>query len=289
MRGCDTAFRAGMEKLWRLIYMVHPIQPATLDQYILWHCIITAKQVLLTLSTLNPEKRSWSGKPGWTRRLFREELRRTRTRCSSLKHLSRTHSLCHCSVVRSSSPGTRRCLPERWHAQCQLVSSSSVLTFASWLGLKATSDGRSLIAVGCAEGIWMGFRQNPECKFLFTCLEGFFYPTFSLSPCCGFEDGDTVCCAGRVWDLPCSGWRGKFYDLIAKSYSQLVIVSLCIPYWSPRAELTEYFAPFASASEIEWIQGRPLLPCRNSTQSDCGRLHEEKWGTVNFESTRSIL
>ena len=39
----------------------------------------------------------------------------------------------------------------------------------------------------------------------FPCLEEFFDPTFSVTSCSAFEDGDTVCYVGRVWNLPCPG------------------------------------------------------------------------------------
>lgn len=29
-----------------------------------------------------------------------------------------------------------------------------------------TGDGRGLVAIGCAEGVWIGFRHDPKCEFL---------------------------------------------------------------------------------------------------------------------------
>jgi RHO1 GDP-GTP exchange protein 1/2 len=37
--------------------------------------------------------------------------------------------------------------------------------------VKATADGRALVAVGCAEGVWIGFRHDAKCElsnFLFS-------------------------------------------------------------------------------------------------------------------------
>lgn len=28
----------------------------------------------------------------------------------------------------------------------------------------ATADGRGLVAIGCAEGVWIGFRHDSRCK-----------------------------------------------------------------------------------------------------------------------------
>ncbi len=28
-----------------------------------------------------------------------------------------------------------------------------------------TADGRGLVAIGCAEGVWIGFRHDPKCMF----------------------------------------------------------------------------------------------------------------------------
>jgi len=30
-----------------------------------------------------------------------------------------------------------------------------------------TLDGRALVAIGCSEGVWIGFRHDPKCAFLF--------------------------------------------------------------------------------------------------------------------------
>jgi hypothetical protein len=30
--------------------------------------------------------------------------------------------------------------------------------------LPATADGRALVAIGCAEGVWIGFRHDSRCK-----------------------------------------------------------------------------------------------------------------------------
>jgi len=31
----------------------------------------------------------------------------------------------------------------------------------------ATSDGRGLVAIGCAEGVWIGLRHDSRCMCLF--------------------------------------------------------------------------------------------------------------------------
>ena len=36
--------------------------------------------------------------------------------------------------------------------------------------LLATPDGRGLVAIGCAEGVWIGLRHDPKCEFHFIAL-----------------------------------------------------------------------------------------------------------------------
>lgn len=33
----------------------------------------------------------------------------------------------------------------------------------------ATADGRALVAIGCAEGVWIGFRHDSRCELLHEC------------------------------------------------------------------------------------------------------------------------
>jgi hypothetical protein len=35
-----------------------------------------------------------------------------------------------------------------------------------------TPDGRALVAIGCSEGVWIGFRHDPKCRHLGKCSVG---------------------------------------------------------------------------------------------------------------------
>ena len=70
----------------------------------------------------------------------------------------------------------------------------------------ASPDGRACLAVGCAEGLWIGDRNNSHC-------EGFALPPcttclllsrlrHSLAPCIAYQDGNAMCDARRVWNFP---------------------------------------------------------------------------------------
>ena len=30
--------------------------------------------------------------------------------------------------------------------------------------MQDTPDGRALVAIGCTEGVWIGFRHDPKCE-----------------------------------------------------------------------------------------------------------------------------
>jgi hypothetical protein len=72
-----------------------------------------------------------------------------------------------------------------------------------------TTDGRGLVAIGCAEGVWIGFRHDSRCTpsllFFISVQFTFFFSFYSYAACPPSEDGDTVCDARRFWDLPCAG------------------------------------------------------------------------------------
>ena len=42
-----------------------------------------------------------------------------------------------------------------------LLASHSILRVYT---LTVTSDGRGLVAIGCAEGVWIGLRHDPRCE-----------------------------------------------------------------------------------------------------------------------------
>lgn len=68
-------------------------------------------------------------------------------------------------------------------------------TLSGWLrNFLATADGRALVAVGCAEGVWIGFRHDPRCEIC-SSLAALSLNVFSCSHASGasLEDGYAVC------------------------------------------------------------------------------------------------
>ena len=59
--------------------------------------------------------------------------------------------------------------------------------------ITATPDGRGLVAIGCAEGVWIGFRHDSRCmcfycfRHAFYSLEAFFSDAKSVAPTNGLS------------------------------------------------------------------------------------------------------
>jgi len=51
----------------------------------------------------------------------------------------------------------------------------------------ATADGRALVAVGCAEGVWIGFRHDSQCESCASvrAVPSLIYPLIFWQPCVG--------------------------------------------------------------------------------------------------------
>lgn len=85
--------------------------------------------------------------------------------------------------------------------------------FSIWLNnlFPATPDGRALVAVGCAEGVWIGFRHDSRCQcclFRYRASHTHIAIT-SDAPRASFEDGPTMCYVRELWYLPRFGRQGK--------------------------------------------------------------------------------
>ena len=74
----------------------------------------------------------------------------------------------------------------------------------------STADGRGLVAIGCAEGVWIGLRHDPKCVLLRLFFLTVHYPDLSrsIAPGVAFEDGDSVCHARGLRYFPGSGRQG---------------------------------------------------------------------------------
>ena len=75
----------------------------------------------------------------------------------------------------------------------------------------ATPDGRGLVAIGCAEGVWIGLRHDPKCELHFIATVTTIYldsrGSYAASP--ALEDGNSVCHARGLWYFPCPRRQGK--------------------------------------------------------------------------------
>ncbi len=83
--------------------------------------------------------------------------------------------------------------------------SSKLIWVNLFISLVASPDGRACLAVGCAEGLWIGYRNDSQCEgcaptmyacLLFSCL------SHSHAPCIGSQDGDPMCDARKVRNFP---------------------------------------------------------------------------------------
>lgn len=95
-------------------------------------------------------------------RLFRSLIR-----CLRWRPLVPTPSLCpRLRRVKDRLGTTSTRLLARSLARCPSVSILGVRSSAVLTLVAATADGRGLVAIGCAEGVWIGFRHDSRCKSL---------------------------------------------------------------------------------------------------------------------------
>jgi hypothetical protein len=73
----------------------------------------------------------------------------------------------------------------------------------------ACPDGRACLAVGCAEGLWIGFRNDSHLELECEGCAPTMYACWLLrllrhSPttCIGSQDGNAMCDARKVWNFP---------------------------------------------------------------------------------------
>ena len=90
------------------------------------------------------------------------------TRYLKWKLLVLRHSLCRpCMQVPQVLRGTMTALlQERLLVRYPFVRSFPLPIEQNGLSCSqtVTADGRGLVAVGCAEGVWIGLRHDPKCK-----------------------------------------------------------------------------------------------------------------------------
>jgi hypothetical protein len=87
-------------------------------------------------------------------------------------------------------------------------SSPKLILTDSFISLVASPDGRTCLAVGCDEGLWMGNRDYSQCEglrlyhVLRLSVAQLTLLYHSFAPCIASEDGNAMCDARRVWDFP---------------------------------------------------------------------------------------
>lgn len=124
-----------------------------------------------------------------------------------------------------------------------------------------TPDGRALVAIGCTEGVWIGFRHDPKCRYQ-DCVARLFSQHFAFSnpSSSSLENGYTMRDAGRFWYLLGSCRQGPF----RLSHRGLGTIDTS---WSPY---------ITSSPEIEWYERRSLLQCWDASGPNPHNLHEEE-------------
>ena len=112
----------------------------------------------------------------------------------------------------------------------QIVSAIHIYLFAnSDLGVTcpyvATADGRALVAIGCAEGLWIGFRHFPQSE---VCAPVVLYcrsASFGSHAQGGVpEDGHAMCDARGLWNLPSSCRQGKGRLPAVRTFHGLIFI-----------------------------------------------------------------
>jgi hypothetical protein len=77
--------------------------------------------------------------------------------------------------------------------------------------IAATADGRGLVAIGCAEGVWIGFRHDSRCMCSSLSITLHSHPMGPFSDATGATspDGDPMRHVGGFWYLPCTRRQGR--------------------------------------------------------------------------------
>jgi hypothetical protein len=169
------------------------------------------------LYTPNLHKCAQNGRKNLRRQLGSARSCRSRTGFSKLKRSAQTHSSSHrCFRRRQTNLGIRR---TRSRAK-SLVPSHSVSSL-TWkfvfresnlfLILIASADGRALVAVGCAKGVWIGFRHDSRCEDRVAVCHIVTQPTCSHAQSAAHQHGHTMCNARRFWDLPRARRQSKLH------------------------------------------------------------------------------
>jgi hypothetical protein len=87
-------------------------------------------------------------------------------RSSRSRPLASIRSLCPLYITTPQlRPGTKKeCLLERLPALYHSVRQTKLLSHAKLTRFVATADGRGLVAIGCAEGVWIGLQHDSKCE-----------------------------------------------------------------------------------------------------------------------------
>lgn len=119
--------------------------------------------------TRSPRRCGLSGRRNLKRQSVYERSYRSPTRSLRWKPSVQIHSSYRpCLRPQRITRGTTRTpSPARLHVPSPSVCPLFNVTYMSTAHTfhSATADGRALVAVGCAEGVWIGFRHDSRCMF----------------------------------------------------------------------------------------------------------------------------
>lgn len=153
----------------------------------------------------------WNGRQNWKRQLVYARLFRNRTKCSKSRLSARTHFWYHlCSLELPLHHGVMRTHSQgKSHVLCRFVSATlhGLATFTYKECSIATADGRALVAIGCAEGVWIGFRHDSRCECIGNpCGKSVFINrVISNATRAALENGNSVCYARGLRHFPRTG------------------------------------------------------------------------------------
>ena len=142
-----------------------------------------------------------------------------------------------------------------------------------------------MVAIGCAEGVWIGFRHDSRCAWSRSCHSCFpltFLPSYAS--CTALEDGATMRHAGGLWYLPRPRGQGSYPGncVCPLSLTSVTLVVVRVPHRGTSTIVAAKSAHFPDTTEAQRKQGRALLQCRQSARQNSRHLHEEERGGSAF-------
>ena len=135
-------------------------------------------------------------------------------------------------------------------------------TFPALTKIIAIPSGRDLIAIGCTEGVWIGFRHDSQCMGVSASVVLPPHSRFlsSYATGVGFTNGDSMRRGGRIWYLPRAcrqGWG--CCSLIANVLLMIIAVPDRLQHRRTRAPVTRSSRRFVRTPRTQPDQGRTVF------------------------------